>query len=227
MEKMTERAYRELYLDGRNTLDHFAEELWGEARRPPARRVGVPLALARRQLAPSLPDSVVSWSPLRTRTARRAMLVLTLLDGLGRNREARILLLAAIRGKITLPFGEVVQDLILLQALARMQERADHAREEGWSVSAENAAGTIVLTTRAGRPDADPVRLDDPFERVVWDHSAAGRVVPLYPQSPDRAGIALDEDGRHEFRTLAEAVRVDATVPRATLKRALRCPPRP
>ena len=214
---MAERAYREVYLEGRNTLASFAEQLLAEPVKQ-ARRVSVPFALARRLPTPALPDAIARPGSLPSRGRRRISLVLTLLDGLAREPEARRLLLRAARAQGGLPVRDAARDIVLLRVLARI--RQDSGRRERWWLSAENAAGTITIETHAGTPSGRRVQLDKPFETVVWKHSAVAKAAPLFPHHPYWGWIAVGTGGRYEFKSLG-AARTDDAGARALLERTL------
>lgn len=202
VEAMAERAYEDVYLSRRYTLDTLAEQLLAEAR--PAGGIAVPLKLAAR---PSLPLRPPGGKPLRQRVPH----ALTLVEALVRVPEARTLLLDALRGRGSTPLGEVVKEIVLLQVLARARRR--------WAIGAVSENGTLTIRTE---PDGGrAVHLDGAFERVVWNHSAVAQAVPVYPGRPGRGWIALGLYGRHDFAALSELARADAPRVRALLARVL------
>jgi hypothetical protein len=217
VEAMAERAYRDVFLDGHNTLAAFAEQLRGE-RRPQARSIGVPFALATRLPVPTLPPAFARRRPLRARGARSIPLLLTLLDGLAREPEARRLLIHSARSQTTLPIRDVVRDIILLRVIARIR-REGGGMDAPWSLSVENARGTITIKTDPGSTSERHTLLDD-FESVVWNHSAVARTVPIFPRRPRWGSIAVGQDGRYEFRSLG-ATGINQVAARELLARTL------
>jgi hypothetical protein len=214
IEAMTERAYEDVYLSGRNNLAVLADELCeeGEARR--TGRVAVPFALARRPSLPVRPP--IEGKPLR----RLFPHLLTLADALARQREARELFLAARRGRVNVPLEDVVRELILLRVLARIRD-AGGSGGERWSLDVESSKGTIVIRTRVGARDGPAARLDDGFEHVAWNHADVAQAVPIFPRHPRWGWIALGLYGRYEFTALGEVARTDPLAARALLARAL------
>jgi hypothetical protein len=214
IEAMTERAYEDVYLSGRNNLAVLADELCeeGEARR--TGRVAVPFALARRPSLPVRPP--IEGKPLRGLFPH----LLTLADVLARQREARELFLAARRGRVNVPLEDVVRELILLRVLARIRD-AGGSGGERWSLDVESSKGTIVIRTRVGACDGPAARLDDRFEHVAWNHADVAQAVPIFPRHPRWGWIALGLYGRYEFTALGEVARTDPLAARALLARAL------
>jgi hypothetical protein len=215
IEAMTERAYRDVYLSGQNSLHTFADRLCREATgRGGTTTISLPFALARR---PSLPLR----QPIEGRPLRRLIPhMFTFAEALARQREARGVFLAKMRGRLTTPLKDVVTDVVLLRILARIRE-SERGGAECWSLTAENHAGTIVIRTQFG-PSADrELRLDGPVEKVAWNHSAVAQFVPVYPEHPRWGWIALGPYGRHEFTALGEVAQTDAGAARALLSRAL------
>jgi hypothetical protein len=218
VEAMTERAYREVYLQGRNTLDAFAEQLRGEPTRR-GRRIAVPFAVARHLPTRTLPESIARRPSLNIPGRRQAVLLLTLIDGLAREPEARKLMVRSVRSRAALPPRDVVRDIILLRVLARIRRQGDHT-DEPWSMSVENERGTITIESHPGPPAERGIQLDD-FNCVVWNHSAVAQAVPLFPQRPQWGWIGVGPDGRYEFRSLGVG-RTDDDGARALLERALK-----
>jgi hypothetical protein len=146
-------------------------------------------------------------------------LLLTFLDGLAREPEARRLLLRSARRSASLSPRDVVRDIILLRVLVRIREHGNRM-DEPWTLSAENASGTITIRTQKGPPSVVRLRLDDQFEKVVWNHAAVAPSVPLFPQRLDWGWIAVGPDGRYEFKSLSDS-RTDDAAARALLERTL------
>lgn len=219
VEAMTERAYREVYLEGHNTLEAFAAELDEEPKRR-ARRIAVPFELARRMPVPKVPESLARRTELLPRGGRLVPLLLTLLDALLRDPGARRLLIRFSAGRVSLPLREVVQDIILLRVLARIR-RDGSRRGESWSLTAESAAGTITIRTHPHAPEKPRLTLPGTFESVVWNHSAVAQAAPLFPRRPGWAWVTVGTHGRHEFRSLAAGVRTDGATARAELEHIL------
>jgi hypothetical protein len=214
VEAMTERAYRDVYLSGRNNLDRLADQLCAEAHAADRGRVALPLAAARR---PSLPiRSQVGGKPIR----RLVPHMVTFIGALARQPEARGLFLAAVRGRLSATPDEVVRDIVVLRILARIRDGGG-GRGEQWSLTVENDAGTIVIRTHLGSDGESELRVDDRFETVAWNHSAAAQFVPVYPRHPDWGWISLGRYGRYEFDALSELARADPAAARALLARAL------
>jgi hypothetical protein len=209
VEAMTERAYRDVYLSGRNNLSVLADQLCAEAGARRKRQVALPFALARR---PSLPvRAPIEGKPLRQLLPHLA----TFAGALARQPEARALFLASLRGRIPVQPQNVVRDVVLLRVLGRI-------REEGpWTLSAENASGTIMIRTSDDARGGGEIRLDGPFEHVAWNHSDVAQAVPIYPRRPSRGWIALGLYGRYDFPALAEIARTDPAAARALLRRAV------
>lgn len=210
VEAMTERAYRDVYLSGRNNLSVLAEELCAEAGAGGKRHVALPFVLAK---SPGLPvrrpiegtplRQVISWS-------------LTFVQALAWP-EARDLCRAAVRGRFSVPFRDVVRELILLRVLARLRKDADRGGE-AWSLSVERTGGTILIRTERGARDQGRLQ-EGSFEQVVWNHSDPA--VTVYPGHRRWGWIGLGQHGRYEFPVLAELTRVDPGAARALLARAL------
>lgn len=212
VEAMTERAYRDVYLNGANTLGGFAEQLLAEPPRR-ARKVAVPFALAKRIPTPHLPESVP-----RTGCLRPLSLGLTLVDGLAREPEARRLLVRAARGNGGLSLKDAAREVILLRVLTRI--RRDGGEGKDWWLSAENAAGTLTIETQVGAPVAQEIELEQPFETVVWKHSAVAEAAPLFPRRPRWGWISVGAQGKYEFKSLGDA-RTDDEAARGLLERTL------
>ena len=214
VEAMAERAYGDICLSGRNDLSVLAEQLFAEAGSRGTKRVSLPLALARR---PSLPGrALVEGKPLRQLLPH----LVTVAEALARQREARQLLVAAARGRLSTPLEDVVRELILLRILARIRDGMGSGGESWW-LSAENAAGTIVIRTHLGSRNGEGRRVEGPFEHVAWNHSAVAQFVPVYPRHPGWGWISLGVYGRYEFAGLTELARTDPAAARALLMSAL------
>lgn len=215
VEAMTERAYQDVYLSGRNNLGVLAGQLYEEAKAAERTRlVVVPFALARRPSLPLRPP--IEGKPLRQLVPH----LLTFADALARQREARDLFVAARRGRVTVPMKDVVRELILLRVLARI--RHDGGSPDGaWSLDVENSGGTIVIRTRVGAGGETKTGLDGPFEHVAWNHADVAQAVPIFPRHPRWGWIALGLYGRYEFTALGEVARTDPRAARALLARAL------
>ena len=219
VEAMTERAYRDIYLEGHNTLEAFAAQLRDEPRRA-ARRIAVPFELARRTPFPSVPESLAqrtSWVP---RGGRVVPLLLTLMDALARDPGARKLLVRAGSGSVPLPLRQVVQDIVLLRVLTRIRLDVGHGGETQ-SLTAEKMAGTVTIRTHPEARETQDVQIEGTFESVVWNHSAVAQAAPLFPRRPGWGWVTVGTHGRHEFRTLAAGVREDSATARAVLERVL------
>jgi hypothetical protein len=219
VEAMTECAYREVYLEGRNTLEAFAAELCDEPRRP-ARRIAVPFELARRLPVPRIPDALARRTSLIPRGGRLIPLLLTLLDALVRDPEARRLLIRTLAGRVSLSLRDALQDIVLLRVLGRIQEEGGRGLES-WSLRADNDAGRITIRTDPFAQNEERPRLQDEFESVVWNHSAVAQTAPLFPRRPDWGWVTVGTHGRYEFRSLGRGVRRDASAARAVLERVL------
>jgi hypothetical protein len=214
VEAMTERAYEDVYLSGRNNLARLADQLREEAEVRRTGRIAVPFALARRPSLPVRPP--IEGKPLRQLLPH----LLTLADVLARQREARALFLAARRGRVDAPLKDVVRELILLRVLARIRDDGG-SRGERWSLDLESSGGTIVIRTRADSDVGPAAPLDGPFEHVAWNHADVAQAVPIFPQHPGWGWIALGLYGRYEFTALGEVARTDPPAARALLARAL------
>lgn len=210
IEAMTERAYREVYLEGGNTLAAFAEELRAEPLRR-ARRIGVPFGVATRLPVPTLPRPLAGARSLQTRGVRLLPLLLTLLDVLGREPAARRLLLRSFRGHAMLSFHDAVRDLVLLQVVSRLRRRGEV------STTGDNA--TVTITTEPESSAERQVQVGASFASVVWKHAAVA--APLFPGRPRWGSVTVGADRRYEFRSLGDA-RVDDPSAHALLKRMLR-----
>lgn len=214
VEAMTERAYRDVYLSGRNNLSVLADRLSAEAQPRRGKQVALPLALAKR---PSLPvGAPIEGKPLR----RLLPHIVTFGEALARQPETRKLVLAAVRGRLSVPFERVVRDIVLLRVLRRIRNDGGSG-DEPWSLSVENESGTIVIRTRVAAADGSDIRLDGRFERVAWNHADVAQAVPIFPQHPQWGWIALGLYGRYEFDAVAELARTDAGTARALLAHAL------
>jgi hypothetical protein len=214
VEAMTERAYRDVYLSGRNNLSVLANQLYAEAGPRRGRQIAFPFALARRPSLPVRPP--IEGKPLR----RLLPHIATFAGSLARQPEARRLVLAAVRGRLSVPPQEVVREVILLRILARIRDGGGCGGEP-WSLSAENVDGTVEIRTHAGVANGQEIRLDGPLEHVAWNHSDVAQAVPVFPRHPRWGWIALGFYGRHEFTALAEVARTDMETARALLARAL------
>lgn len=210
VEAMADRAYRDVYLEGRNTLRSFADQLLEEARRRRG-RIALPLALGRRV-------SVPVRSPVEGKRVQQLIPhAFTLLDALARQPEAGKLVLIALRRR--LPLRGVLKEIVLLRVLARIREDAENGGE--WSLSVESTAGTIVIRTEHGHQNGREPRLDEPFDTLVWNHSAVAQAAPVFPRRPTWGWISLGVHGRYEFATVAEMARTDAAAARTLLERVL------
>jgi hypothetical protein len=214
VEKMTERAYQDVYLSGRNDLALLKDQLLDEARAPRRRQVTLPFGLARR---PSLSvRAPIEGKPLRQLLPHLA----TFAEALAVQPEARDLLVAARRGRLTVPMKDVVRELILLRVLARIRDGGGSG-DEAWSLDLENSGGTIVIRTRVGACGETKTGFDGPFERVAWNHADVAQAVPIFPRHPRWGWIALGVYGRYEFTALGEVARTHPRAARALLARAL------
>jgi hypothetical protein len=200
VEAMAERAYHDVYLSRRNDLGALADQLSAEAAPPRTRQVALPFALATR---PSLPvRRPVAGKPLRQLLPH----VVTFLEALARQREARNLVAAAARGHLSTRLEDVARELILLRVLARIRGNGGSGAE-AWSLSVENSAGTVVIRTDV--------------EHVAWNHADVAQAVPIYPRHPRWGWIALGLYGRYEFTALGEIARTDQEAARILLSSAL------
>jgi hypothetical protein len=214
VEAMAERAYRDVYLSGRNNLGTLADRVSSEA--APARRmqVALPFALAKR---PSLPVR----PPLERKPVRQLLpRIATFAEAVTRQREARDLFVAAARGRFSVSVKDVARELILLRVLARIRDDGGGG-DEAWWLCIENDDGTIVIRTRVGERNGGEARVDGPFEHVAWNHAAVAQAVPIYPRHPRWGWIVLGLYGRYEFTALGEVARTDARTARKLLSRAL------
>jgi hypothetical protein len=214
VESMTERAYRDVYLSGRNNLSTLADRLSSEAQSRSGQRIAFPFALARR---PTLPSRLaIEGKPLR----RLLPHIVTFAEALAHQPEARWLVLAGVGKRLSVPPTEVVREVILLRVLARIRHEG-RSGGEPWSLSVENAEGTLMIRTRVGEFNGDEIRLDGPFEHVVWNHSDVAQAVPIFPRHPGWGWIALGAYGRYDFRALGEVAQTDAGTAHALVRRAL------
>jgi hypothetical protein len=214
LEAMTERAYHDVYLSGRNNLGVLADQLGEEAEVHRAGRVAVPFALARR---PSLPvRAPIEGKPLRRLLPHLA----TFAEAVALQREARGLVIASLRGRVPVPLEEVVREVVLLRVLARIRDGGGSGGER-WSLDVESSEGKIVIRTRVGERTGAKPRLDGPFEHVAWNHADIAQAVPIFPRHPGWGWIALGPYGRYEFTALGEVARTDPAAARALLARAL------
>lgn len=214
VEAMTERAYRDVLLSGRNNISVLADQLSAEAEGGSAGRVALPFALMRRPSLPVRPP--IEGKPLRQLLPHIA----TFLEAVARQREARHLLLAVLRGRVSVPLKDVVREVILLRVLARIRDDAG-CGPQAWSLSAENEGGTIVIRTHVGARANGGTQLDGRFENIAWNHSAVAQAVPIFPRHPRWGWIALGLYGRYEFTALAQLARRDGGAVRGLLARAL------
>jgi hypothetical protein len=215
VEAMTERAYRDVYLSGRNNLSTLADQLCAEVGASPRpTKVALPFALAKRPSLPVRPP--IEGKPLRQLLPHLA----TFAEALALQPEARDLFLAGARGRLSVPLKDVVREVILLRVLARIRDDGGSGAEP-WSLTAENADGTVLIRTRVGLRDGRELRLDGPFEHVSWNHADVAQAVPIYPRHPRWGWIALGLYGRYEFDALAEVARTEPGAARALLARAL------
>jgi hypothetical protein len=214
VEAMAERAYEDVYLSGRNNLSSLADRLAAEATPREGPQVVLPFALAKRPSLPVCPP--IEGKPLRQLLPHIA----TFAEAIARQREARDVFLAAARGRVSVPVKDVVRELILLRILARIREDGGSGGN-AWSLSVENAAGTVVIRTHADDRNGRELHLEGLFEHVAWNHSDVAQAVPVYPRHPRWGWIALGLYGRYEFSALAEVARTDAGTARALLARAL------
>jgi hypothetical protein len=214
VEAMTERAYRNVYLSGRNDLSVLADQLCQEVDVPGATGVAFPFALAHR---PSLPiRAPIDGKPLR----RLLPHIVTFAEALALQSEARALVLRALRRRLSVPVENVVREIVLLRVMARIRAHGG-GDGESWWLSVDNDEGTIVIRTRVGPRGEDPAGLDGSFEHVVWNHADVAQAVPIYPRHPRWGWIALGLYGRYEFTALAELTRTNARTARTLLARAL------
>jgi hypothetical protein len=209
-EAMAERAYRDVYLSGRNNLSVLADELLQQVGTRSSARVAFPFAHARR---PSLPvPSPVEGKPLR----RLLPHIVTLAGALALQPAARRILFAALRGRLSTRVEDVLRELVLLRVMARIREG-----DGPWSLSIDETAHTIVVRTQTGGSAGEALQLDGRFEHVAWNHSEVAQAVPIYPQHPRRGWIALGLYGRYDFTALAELAQTDPSTARSLLARAL------
>jgi hypothetical protein len=214
VEAMTERAYRDVYLSGRNNLATLADELRAEARAGGSTKVALPFPLARR---PSLPvRQPIEGKPLRQLLPH----LFTLLETVARQAEARRLLHAALRGRSSRPLKDVVREIILLRILARIRERQG-GTAESWSLSVENDGGDVLIRTQVGGNGTQELPLNGPIQSVAWNHSAIAQFVPIYPRHPHWGWLALGPYGRYEFAALADLAQTEPATVRSLLMRAL------
>lgn len=225
VESMTERAYREVFLEGRNTLAAFAADLRSTPRRR-GRRVAVPFELARRLPAPRVPESLARRTSLLPRGGRLIPLALTLLDALARDPGARRLLIRVAARRVTLPFRDAVQDIVLLRVLGRIREEGGR-NGDAWSLTVENTAGTVTIRTQPRGGEEMRVRPQREFESVVWNHSAVAQAAPLFPRRPGWGWVTVGTHGRYEFRSLGPGVRTNAAAAHAVVERVLGGPGTP
>jgi hypothetical protein len=214
VEAMAERAYRDVYLSGKNNLSTLGDQVCAEVRPSGRTQVALPLALARRPSLPVRPP--IEGKPLRQLLPHIA----TFAEAVTRQREARGLFLAAARGRLPVPVKDVVRELILLRVLARIRDDGGSAGDR-WTLSAENENRTIVIRTHLGDPDGLEPQVDGPFEHVAWNHADVAQAVPIYPRHPRWGWIALGLYGRYEFTALGEIARRDPEAARALLSSAL------
>jgi hypothetical protein len=214
VEAMTERAYEDVYLSGRNNLAVLADQLCEEPRTRRSGRVAVPFVLARRPSLPVRPP--IEGKPLRQVVPH----LVTFAEAMAVQREARALFFAARRGRVRVPIKDVVRELVLLRILARIRAEGG-SRGEAWSLEVENSGGTVVIRTLVDPPDEPVTRLDGSFEHVAWNHADVAQAVPIYPRHPRWGWVALGLYGRYEFTALGEVARTDPAAARALLTRAL------
>jgi len=219
VEAMTERAHREVYLEGRNTLAAFAAQLSDEPRAR-ARRIAVPFELARHIPALRVPEGLARRTAMVPRGGRLIPLLLTLLDAVVREPEARRLLVRAARGRVSLPLRDIVEDIVLLRVLARISHNGNR-EGDAWSLTAENTAGTITIRTRSDLRGKPELHLEGPVESVVWNHSAVAQAAPLFPRRGGWGWVTVGTHGRHEFKSLGPGTRMDSATVRAVLERVL------
>jgi hypothetical protein len=215
VETMTERAYQDVYLSGRNNLSVLADQLYAEIGPHGKSRLALPLALAKRPSSPVRPP--IEGKPLRQLLPH----IVTFAEALARQPEARELVRAARRGSLSLPLKDVARELILLRILARIRDEGGSGGEP-WSLSVENDAGTLVIRTRVGASNGREIQLDRPFEHVAWNHADIAQAVPIFPRHPRWGWIALGLYGRYEFTALGEVARTDPAAARTLLASALR-----
>lgn len=221
VETMAERAYRDVYLSGKYTLEAFADTLRrsGGKRR---RTTRIPLRLLPHgsdlrgslesagttnggrsgALANGRSTTISIRRPVLSAHVRTSMALLaTLAAGVARQPQLRRLMLAALFGRARVPLRNVVGDVIRLRVLARLHHEQGR-RGEQWWVSVENTGGTIVLRTEHGFVEPERTLVEGPTSHVVWDHSAIATAVPLFPGHAERGWIVLGPDGRYEFAAL-------------------------
>jgi hypothetical protein len=214
VEAMAERAYRDVYLSGKNNLSTLGDQVYAEAKPSGRTQVALPFALAKRPSLPVRPP--IEGKPLRQLLPHIA----TFAEAVARQREARGLFLAAARGRLPVPLKDVVRELILLRVLARIRDDGGSGGDV-WSLSTENEDRTIVIRTHVGDRDGRELRVDGPFEHVAWNHADVAQAVPIYPRHPRWGWIALGLYGRYEFTALGEIARKDPEAARTLLSSAL------
>jgi hypothetical protein len=215
VEAMTERAYADVYLSGRNNLSSLGDQVCREVPPHCRKQIAFPFALAKRPSLPIRPP--IEGKPFRQLLPHFATFAAALVS----QPEARRLFLASVRGDVSLPRKDVVREVILLRILGRIRDEGGSGGE-AWSVTAENDAGTLVIRTHAGDANGTEIPLDTPFEHVAWNHADIAQAVPIFPRHPRWGWIALGLYGRYEFTALGELARTDAGTTRALLARALR-----
>ena len=92
---------------------------------------------------------------------------------------------------------------------------------QAWVLSAETEDGTLVVRTEPDARNPSGLQLDGRFEDLVWNHSAVAQAAPVFPRHPSWGWISLGENGRYEFRAVAELARADADAARTLVERTL------
>lgn len=212
VEAMTERAYNDVYLSGRNNLSLLADQICAEVKTRRSSRFALPLALAqsrtplvRRPIEGTPLRQLVSWS-------------LTFAEAFAAQTEARRVVAASLRGRLSIPLGGVVKELILLRVLARIRTEADR-EPEAWALSVECSGDAILIRTGPGTQRHTQLSPDAAYGHAVWIH--ADDAVPVYPRHRKWGWIGLGLYGRFDFPVLAEVARTDPPTAHALLCSAL------
>jgi hypothetical protein len=214
LQRIADRAYEEIYLEGAWTTRQFGRSLLDAVsggRRQSFRRIASPavastgrtleratgsLGLSTRQ---SFRESSVS-SVLRIRISL-AQRILRLLADEPEVIRALISPRAVARLHIA-DLRPLAGDLLRLSLLIGFAER--QAVVGQWRVRAEPGGDVLRMrSVRREEPAAEPARATGAVRRIVWDHSLVADTEPVDPRRPRQASVSVGDGGTYEFRAFS------------------------
>lgn len=213
---IAERAYAEIYERGEYTIERrFAADLRsaiGKRRTRARPRLPVSIASPRPSKPADEPRTAGAATSMEAaarasavRGIERARLRLVVLASITRtlseNPPLRRLLVLGLRDARRPPVRRLAGDVLRLGVLMRLREETAHGGFRWW-IRAELSEGALLLRSQPGLPDRAHIHINQPFKRILWDHSAIAGSAPLFPRSPERGSVVIGEDGTYEFGAL-------------------------